>query len=150
MQLSKHFSINEFLKSDHADTNGIDNVPDYDDIQNMKELCRWVMEPIRERWGPTAVSSGYRIWTPDSQHGKGEAADFECRDGTNIEVAQWIVDNLDFDQLILEYVDDDVKYSGWIHCSFKGGRAGDNRNEVLSAKRNSSGKTYYVTGLDWD
>ena len=51
-----------------------------------------------------------------SQHAKGEAADFEVSGVDNYELALWIEENLEFDQLILEcYTGGN---SGWIHCSY--------------------------------
>jgi hypothetical protein len=95
------------------------------------------------------VSSGYR--SPElcvkigsslkSQHAKGQAADFEIFGVANAELAKYIIENLGFDQLILEYHNTDEPHSGWIHCSYK--NSDDNRQEVLRAYRNDDGKTLY-------
>jgi hypothetical protein len=62
-----------------------------------------------------------------SQHAKGEAADFEVPSISNLELCTWIINNLDFDQLILEcYTGGNT---GWVHCSYK---AEGNRREVLT------------------
>jgi hypothetical protein len=53
-----------------------------------------------------------------SQHTLGQAADFEVPGISNMELAQWIIDNLDYDQLILEFYDDVDPRSGWVHCSY--------------------------------
>ena len=60
----------------------------------------------------------------------------------NVELAKWIVENLDFDQLILEYHNAEGFNSGWIHCSYKSPT--DNRKQTLRAFRNDQGKTQYV------
>ena len=44
--------------------------------------------------------------------------DFEIPGIPNFEVAQWIMDNLDYDQLILEFYKEEEPNSGWIHCSY--------------------------------
>jgi hypothetical protein len=54
----------------------------------------------------------------NSQHAKAEAADFECVGVDNAELADWIKDNLPYDQLIVEYYTPGEPNSGWIHCSY--------------------------------
>ena len=49
--------------------------------------------------------------------------------------------NIDFDQLILEFHNPEEPNSGWIHCSYKNPE--DNRKQVLRAYRNSEGRTIY-------
>ena len=50
--------------------------------------------------------------------------------------AEWIKDNCDFDQLILEYFNREEKNAGWIHVSYN--EKGKNRKAVLTF----DGKTY--------
>lgn len=57
----------------------------------------------------------------------------------NKEVAEWIRDVLDFDQLILEFYKDGEPNSGWIHCSY----AEDNRGSILRYDG-----TNYIEGLE--
>ena len=83
-----------------------------------------------------------------SDHCHGRAADFEVRSESvsNPDLANYIRDNLEFKQLILEFYNkDEGPNSGWVHCSFDPG--GDNKGEVLTAKR-VDGKTQYVSGLE--
>ncbi len=98
-----------------------------------------ILQPVRNHFGkPYTPSSGYRSVelclaigsSEKSQHAKGEAADFEVPNVSNMEVAQWIVSNLDFDQLILEYYSGGN--TGWIHCSYK---ESGNRKEVLTLSK---------------
>ena len=99
---------------------------------------------------PVTISSGFR--GPElclaigssitSQHTKGQAADFEIFGVPNAELAVWIIENLDYDQLILEFHNPEEPNSGWIHCSYKGPT--DNRKQTLRAFRDDSGKTQYV------
>ena len=70
-----------------------------------------MLQPVRDHFGVTVINSGYRGpalneavgGSSKSQHCKGEAADIECPGVPNYDVAKWIEDNLDFDQLILEF-----------------------------------------------
>ena len=136
MKLSKNFSLDELTKSQTALRMGIDNKPTPGDLYNLTQLCDNILQPVREHFGkPVTVSSGYRSValceaigsSAKSQHAKGEAADFEIMGIDNKEVAVWIRDNLDFDQLILEFYKDGEPSSGWIHCSY----SDNNRGSVL-------------------
>ncbi len=60
---------------------------------------------------------------------------------SNAELAKYIIDHLDFDQLILEFHNPEEPNSGWIHCSYK--NPDENRKQVLRAYRNDDGKTVY-------
>ena len=104
---------------------------------------------MRDHYGvPFTPSSGYRclalnrqIGSSDtSQHTKGEAADFEVPSVSNLDVAQWIEANLDFDQLILEFWNENHPNAGWVHCSYK---TEGNRNQTLTINSNGVKK-----GLD--
>ena len=138
MQLSKHFKLEEFTKSMTAIRKGIDNTPGSGDIKNLTDLCYGILEPVRAKFEkPIIITSGYR--SPElceaigskatSQHTKGEAVDFEIAGISNLQVALWIQNNTDFDQLILEFWKDGEPNSGWVHCSFK---EGSNRKQVLT------------------
>ena len=136
MKLSKNFSLDELTKSQTALRMGIDNEPTPGDLYNLSQLCDNILQPVRKHFGkPVTVSSGYRSValceaigsSAKSQHAKGEAADFEIMGIDNKEVAVWIRDNLDFDQLILEFYKDGEPSSGWIHCSY----SDNNRGSVL-------------------
>ena len=138
MQLSKHFKLEEFEKSMTATRKGIENKAGSGEIKNLTDLCYGVLEPVRAKFEkPIMVTSGYRSPAlceaigskPTSQHTKGEAVDFEIAGISNLQVALWIQNNCDFDQLILEFWKDDDPNAGWIHCSFK---EGSNRKQVLT------------------
>lgn len=152
MKLSANFSLKEYTKSSTAIRLGIDNTPDGDHLDAAKELFANVMQPVRDHFGSTIITSGYRSHTLNraiggsdrSQHSKGEACDFECKSASNLDVAQWIIDNLDFDQLILEFYVPGDPHSGWVHCSYKAD--GTNRKQVLTAVK-ENGKTVYKSGL---
>ena len=127
MKLRGHFSLAELTKSQTAIRKGIDNKPTLDHIENLTELCTQVLEPTRRNFGkPMVISSGYRSEelceaigsSKNSQHAKGEAADFEMFGVDNKELAKYIKNNLVFDQLILEFYNPDDPSSGWVHCSY--------------------------------
>ena len=150
MKLTNNFSLSEMIKSQTAERKGINNNPNEDNIENLQRLCEHILQPVRDHYGKVvSVSSGFR--SPElcvalgssinSQHASGQAADFEIYGVSNKELADYIADNLDFDQLILEYWKPEEPNSGWVHCSYKG--ADSNRKEYLRAVRGSTGKTSY-------
>jgi hypothetical protein len=126
MNLSRNFTLQELIKSDTAIRKGIDNNPNADQVEKLKLLCERVLQPVRDHFGRVKVTSGYR--SPElcvaigssinSQHAKAEAVDFECIGVDNAEVADWVNQNLETDQLILEYYTPGEPNSGWIHASF--------------------------------
>jgi hypothetical protein len=153
MQLSKNFTMAEFIKSDTANRLGIDNTPQGEHLENAKELFENVVQKVRDHFGPTVLNSGYRCpelneavrGSKTSQHCHGEAADIEVPGVANGELAQWIVENLDFDQVILEFYTPGQPSSGWVHVSYKAD--GTNRNKALTASR-IDGKTVYTNGIN--
>ena len=134
MLLSKNFSLLELTKSQTAERKGNDNKPTAEHIENMVALCENILQPVRDQYGSFIVSSGYRCpelciaigSSKDSQHAKGQAADFEVAGVSNYKLASWIEENLEFDQLILECFTGGN--TGWIHCSY----VPDGRRETLT------------------
>ena len=148
MQLSTNFSLLELTKSQTAERKGIDNTPSPTHRDNLKSLCTSILQPVRDHFSRVvSVSSGYRSEElclaigskTTSQHAKGQAADFEIYSLSNGELATWIKENLDYDQLILEYWTPESPNNGWIHCSYN---SEGNRKEYLRAYKNE-GKTKY-------
>ena len=148
MQLSKNFNLVEMTKSQTATRKGIDNTPSAEHQGNLQSLCMHVLQPIRDHFSQVVtVSSGYR--SPElctaigskitSQHAKGQAADFEIFGVSNKELADYINENLDYDQLILEYWNESDPNSGWVHCSYS---ESNNRRQYLRAYK-EDGKTKY-------
>ena len=139
MQLSKHFKLSEFEKSSTATRLGIKNKAGSGEIKNLTDLCYAVLEPVRAKFEkPILVTSGYRSEelcvaiksSKTSQHTKGQAVDFEIAGVSNLQLAIWIENNCDFDQLILEFwKEDEGANSGWVHCSYN---EGSNRKQVLT------------------
>ena len=148
MNLTENFSLNELTKSQTAERKGIDNTPSTEHQENLKSLCTAILQPVRDYFSRVvSVSSGYR--SPElcvaigsstkSQHASGCAVDFEIFGISNKELADYIDENLDYDQLILEYwKGEDEPNSGWVHCSYTNG---SNRKQYLRAyKENGSTK----------
>lgn len=141
--LSANFSIAEATKSQTAERLGIDNTPPDDVLDRMVATANAILEPVRDQFGPFQLSSMYRCpelnkaigSKPGSQHVTGEAADFEVTGVPNHELAEWIRDNLDYDQCILEFHEPGKPNSGWVHCSFRSD--GSNRQQCLTI--NSTG-----------
>ena len=149
MSLSKKFSLEELTKSQTATRKGIDNTPNPEHQANLQSLCTAILQPIRDHFSQVVtVSSGYRsqeLWLAigsktTSQHAKGQAADFEIFGVSNKELADYINENLDYDQLILEYWKESDPNSGWVHCSYS---EGNNRNQYLKAYKDENNKTCY-------
>jgi len=151
VRLSQNFTIQEYIKSQTALRQGIDNTPTEEHMGNATALFRNVVQKVRDQFGVTVINSGYRGealnkavgGSSTSQHCKGEAVDIECPGTPNYDVAKWIEDNLDFDQLILEFYTPGVPDSGWVHVSYK---SEGNRKSVLTAMK-ENGKTVYKPGL---
>ena len=150
MQLSKNFSLRELTRSQTAIRKGIKNEPDKEQLMNLVALTVKILQPCRDKFGSVSINSGLRVLElnnaigsgNNSQHTKGQAADFEAYAISNAQLADWIMLNRCFDQLILEYPGKDPR-DGWVHCSFN--RLG-NRMEVLTAVK-ERGKTVYKKGL---
>jgi len=150
MNLSKSFTLNELTKSQEATRLGIDNTPNEEHILNLKLLCENVLQPIRDFYGmPLSVSSGYRSAalceaigsSSKSQHTKGQAADFEIFGIANKDLADFVVKNLDYDQCILEFWNENEPNSGWVHCSYN---SSGNRKQFLKAEKLNGRVVYTV------
>ena len=141
MNLSTHVTLKEFQSSVSATTHGINNQMSASQIESAKLLCENIFEPLRTYLNtPIKISSGFRCvqlnkmigGSKTSQHTKGEAMDIKIgAKGFN-----FIKDNLNFDQLIWEFGNDDNPQ--WVHVSF----SSRNRKQVLKASK-KNGKTIY-------
>ena len=55
--LSQHFTLGEFTKSNHPE---VYNIPSHEAIANLKRVCEW-LEELRKRYNePIIINSGYR------------------------------------------------------------------------------------------
>jgi len=150
MNLSAHFTLEEFTKSQAGERFGIANVPDEKQIACMKRLCEKVLEVVRLNLGPVHINSGFRNLeingliggASSAQHCKGEAADIEIAGVSNADVWRFIVAELPFDQCIAEYLEKNDPNAGWVHVSYS---RGNNRKEAMSCVK---GK--YSAGLSYE
>ena len=149
--ISKHVSYKEGVYSNTAIRRGIDNTPNDEQLTNMELVAEEIFEPLRTYVsGPIKINSFFRSpelntaigGSKTSQHCKGQAMDIDDTFGrmTNAEMYHWIKDNLDFDQMIWEFGDENNP--DWVHVSYVD--PGSNRNRCLRAKRCPSGTTYSV------
>lgn len=149
IRISKHISIKEATRSNTAERLGIDNFPDSPTLVNMQALAENVFEPLREHFGhPIYITSFYRSpelnkaigGSPRSQHCKGQAIDIDDVIGSSInaDFFNYIKDNLEFDQLIWEFGNNDSP--NWVHVSYN---TDNNRGNILKASK-ENGKTKYT------
>jgi len=152
MNLSANFTLKELTKSDTATRLGLDNTPDDEALENLKTLCEKVLQPVRDHFGKSVtVNSGYRSpesnaavgGSKTSDHCKGQAADIEIDGVPNPELAEWIQNNLDYTQLILEFYTQGQPNSGWVHVSYNPEKL--IKQELTAVK--VAGKTQYLQGL---
>ena len=143
----------EFTKTQTAERKGIDNTPQGEHLEAAVALFENVVQKVRDHFGVTTINSGYRCpelnaavgGSATSQHCHGEAADIEVPGVANSDLANWIVDNTDFDQVILEFYTPGIPDSGWVHVSYKAD--GSNRGKPMTASR-VNGKTVYSVGIN--
>lgn len=152
MKLTANFTLSEMTKSETALRYGMANEPSEKEIDNLRLLCEEVLQPIRDFYGMgVKVNSGYRHplvnakvgGSATSDHCKGFAADIEIPGIANADLAEWIVANLQFTQIILEFHTPGVPDSGWVHVSYVPENL---KKQVLTATK-QNGKTVYLPGL---
>jgi zinc D-Ala-D-Ala carboxypeptidase len=141
MNISEHFTMQEMTTT----STGLRNVPSRDQDRRIRVLVRRLLQPLRHAVGQIKVNSAFRSLEVNSavgshsgsQHVKGEAADIEGVQVTNFELASYIYNNLDFDQMILEYEEDGQPK--WIHVSYK--ETGNRKETRIATKKKT--KTEY-------
>jgi uncharacterized protein YcbK (DUF882 family) len=152
MQLTNNFSLHEMTKSETALRMQMDNTPNEVEIDNLRVLCEKVLQPVRDHYGKgVKVNSGFRAadvnaavgGSRTSDHCKGQAADIEIPGVPNAELAQWIANNLEYTQVILEFYTQGIPDSGWVHVSYD--PANLKKQQLTAVKQN--GKTVYLPGL---
>jgi zinc D-Ala-D-Ala carboxypeptidase len=147
--ISQHISYKEGVYSTTALRRDIDNTPDDEQLKNMELIAEEIFEPLRAYvGGPIKINSFFRSaklntaigGSKTSQHCKGQAIDIDDTFGkmTNAEMYEYIKENLDFDQMIWEFGDDDNP--NWVHVSYVSPE--DNRKRCLRAYKDN-GKTKY-------
>ena len=148
-RISKHISYKEGMHSNTALRRGLNNTPNESQLKCMGDIAEGLFEPLRE-WvgGPIKITSMFRGepvntaigGSKNSQHMKGQALDLDdtYKYKTNAEMYHYIKDNLDFDQMIWEFGDDENP--NWIHVSYVTHR--ENRKKLTIAYKDK-GRTKY-------
>ena len=150
-KISKHISYKEATFSQTATRKDIDNTPTPEILERMKALAENIFEPLRAHvGGPIKINSFYRSinlnvaigGAKSSQHTRGEAMDIDDTFGhmSNKEMFEFIKDELDFDQLIWEFGDDDNP--AWIHVSYVSNK--NNRRRILKAEKQQGSTIYSI------
>jgi zinc D-Ala-D-Ala carboxypeptidase len=157
MKLTPNFSLSELIESPTAKKLGIDNTPTAEHLANMKYVCEKILEPARAHFNkPVQVNSSYRCpelnkaigGSTTSQHVNGQAVDFEIPGVSNKVLADWVSENVEYDQVILEFFNPaEGPNSGWVHASIK--KEGGNRKQKLVASKDGT-KTVYKPVTDFD
>lgn len=141
-KLSDNFTLGEMIASDTAKKLKIDNTPTLLAIAHLEELCKNLLQPIRDAWGkPIKVTSGYRCYrlnravggSPTSAHPLGWAVDIKPASGSYAEFEKFVVDflkksDLKWDQVISETANGGK--SKWLHIGIKNG-AGKQRMQIF-------------------
>lgn len=157
IKVSPHFTLEEAIKSSLALRLGINNAPPEDLLERISNTATHILEPARNHFDvPFSPSSWFRCleleaelckktierqilsgqvkdaaeYLAKKQHPKGFAVDFEIPGVPNLKLARWIFDNLQYDQLIIEFYDKNAPKAGWIHCSFS--LQSENRQETFT------------------
>jgi len=148
-RISEHITYKEGIRSNTALRRGIDNIPGDYELSNMNNIAINLFEPLRE-WvgGPIKITSFFRCeelnqaigGSSRSQHCEGRALDLDDTFGykTNAEMFEYIKSNLNYDQLIWEFGDDNNP--DWIHVSFVSEM--ENRGRSMRAQK-VNGRTNY-------
>jgi len=144
MNLSKNFSLDEFLVSQTAERHSIDMTPSQEIIDSLSDYCEHLLQPLRDETGPIFISSGYRPLelntkiggSKTSAHVHGRAADFKILGMSPYDTCLKIMElELPYDQVIHEF-------GKWTHM----GSSEHPRGEELTAHK-VKGKTAYVLGI---
>jgi len=149
MKIGKYLTLSDLTASATASRFGIDNTPTKEDIDNLTNIVKFVYDKLSDHIAGVHVSSGYRSiklnkkigGSATSQHCKGQALDLVMTgkgSNTNASIFNYILHNLDFDQLIWEF--GTKVQPQWVHVSYK---VSGNRKLVLKAIK-ENGKTKYV------
>ena len=153
-RISKHISYKEATFSQTATRKDIDNTPSEEILQRMKTVAENIFEPLRAYvGGPIKINSFYRSimlntaigGSKSSQHTRGEAIDIDDTLGnmSNKDMFTFIKDELDFDQLIWEFGDDENP--AWVHVSYVSPE--NNRRRILKASKVNGKTTYNVMNV---
>ncbi len=126
-RLSKTVTFKEATRSNTAVKLGIANIPNEQQIKAMIDTCEHIVDSVRNKYGDAVdVSSMFRSealnkkigGAKGSQHCSGEAVDLDSKDDKlNLEIFNFIKDNMVFDQMVFEYPDE-KGIPSWVHVSY--------------------------------
>ena len=147
MKISEHLTLNQVTKGCAISHFGIipQNGLSVDQIiENLSLVARNCYEPLRAKWGPPTITSGFRHppgSNPQGDHGYGRALDLQwhCSQAQLLEIAQWARDNVPYRQIILERA-----ISGWLHIAFE---KGGGKSPKGALKTQLPGNRGYIPGL---
>jgi zinc D-Ala-D-Ala carboxypeptidase len=97
--------------------------PPIERILCAKSYTKWCADRKRKE-----EESSWEDYLARKSHPKGGAMDVEFAGVSNLELFEWCKENLDYDQLILEFHDPEIPSSGWVHVSY----APINRKQAFS------------------
>lgn len=140
--MTKNFSLAELTQTN----TGLPNALPKHLEPNLRALAENVLQPARDALGAIEVTSAYRSpevnkrvgGSKTSQHVQAQAADLKYSGGNKV-LFDWIVENVEFDQIINEYPDASGE-PAWVHVSYASGK---NRKQKLKAVK-VNGKTKYL------
>lgn len=149
LMLSKYMSEKAFIRSDKASMLKIDNSFANDTHRNNAiRISKNIYDPVCDHFGKTYfVSSGYRSpkvnravgGSSTSAHPNGNAIDLDSNvRGENTKCFEFIRKNLEFDQLIWEFGNNENP--DWVHVGLS--NSGKNRMQVLRAVSKKNGTVY--------
>jgi uncharacterized protein YcbK (DUF882 family) len=140
--MTKNFSLAELTKTN----TGLPNELPKRLEPNLRALAENVLQPARDALGAIEVTSAYRSpavnkavgGSKTSQHVQAQAADLKYSGGNDV-LLEWLLENVEYDQIINEYPDANGVPS-WVHVSYSEGK---NRKQKLKAVK-VNGKTKYL------
>lgn len=126
MRISNNFKLSELIYSSTAEVNSINNYPSNNEKNNLIELVKNILQPIRDKYGKAIyVTSGYRSpilnrkvkGVPTSYHVTGDAADITTHNkDENKKLFELIVSMIKDKEIVVGELIDEKNYS-WIHIS---------------------------------
>ena len=140
--MATYFTLKEFIKSDTATKRGIDNTPDFEQVEHLRELVKKILDPMREAWGgPLTVTSGFRCpalnravgGVSNSAHLSAYAADIRPSDKRRtakliLWAVCWLQENgIAYDQCI----DEQVGGERWLHIAVRDNNGRQRRQNLV-------------------
>ena len=142
MQITRNFSLDEFVKSETATKHNIDNTPPQNVINNIVSLCG-LLQKIRDKYGkPMHINSGYRCpklnskvgGSKTSQHMNGSAADISVGSAKqNKELFDFIVKMANNKEIQFRQLIDEYEYK-WMHLAINCKENSFRNNQILHLK----------------